>query len=472
MKIATPVLSIALAAGSLWASPRYPFPRNLSYPHGIKTTLSSATGGEIQTAFESWKEKQLDSSGTLMRVKFDDPSVTVSEGIGYGMLIMVYMDNATNNTQGQFDKLWNYYVKFKNNNGLMNWKISGYNSVSGANGATDADLDVAFALLIAYKQWGNESYLTNAKTLIQTIYGKEVDASTSLLKPGDGWQSWNDAYNPSYFSPAAIELFKTVDPSHGWANVLAKNYALVKLNAAKSTAGLPSNWCNYQTGIATNGNTQVGFDYDAVRTPWRLGIGYSWFGHDTAKTIDAAITKWVMTKTGSVARLIMDGYDQSGNARSNSYGNVATFVGAFGAAAMVDVTYQAWLNNIYTDLKLAANGAGYYHSSLKVLYELYLSGNFNNFWDTTSTTSIDDHVSALRVDQFSVRQTGVQLAISGLEASEMRAQLVDLSGRVQRTATGSHELSMDVSGLSQGAYVLRLVTPQGSLSSTVVLTGR
>lgn len=472
MKIAVPVLSIALLAGSLWASPRYPFPRNFSYPYGIKTTSSTVAGTEIQTAFTNWKNNQLDSNGTLMRVMFDDKSVTVSEGIGYGMLIMVYMDNATNNTQGQFDKLWNYYVKFKNGNGLMNWKISGYNSVSGANGATDADLDVALALLMAYKQWGSESYLTNAKTLIQTIYSKEVDASTNILKPGDGWQSWNDAYNPSYFSPAAIELFKTVDPSHSWTDVLAKNYALVKLNATKSTAGLPSNWCNIQTGNATNGNTQVGFDYDAVRTPWRLGIGYSWFGHDNAKTIDATITKWIMTKTGGVPRLIMDGYDQSGNARSSSYGNVATFVGAFGASAMVDATYQTWLNSVYGDLKLTANSAGYYHSSLKVLYELYLSGNFNNFWDTTSVTGVDDKVLAPRLDQFSVRQAGTQLAISGPEALQVNAQLVDLSGRVQRTSMGGGELSMDVSGLSQGAYVLRLVTPKGTLSRTVVLTGR
>ena len=45
----------------------------------------------------------------------------------------------------------------------MNWKVKGFthqvaDPVSGnSNGATDADLDAAQALLMAYKQWGKAS---------------------------------------------------------------------------------------------------------------------------------------------------------------------------------------------------------------------------------------------------------------------------------------------------------------------------
>ncbi|GAL64937.1 glycoprotein gp2 [Algibacter lectus] len=53
------------------------------------------------------------------RIKFDTPSETVSEGIGYGMLLSVYA-----NDKELFDGLWLYYKDFSNNNGVMNWKIS------------------------------------------------------------------------------------------------------------------------------------------------------------------------------------------------------------------------------------------------------------------------------------------------------------------------------------------------------------
>ena len=55
-----------------------------------------------------------------------------------------------------------------NGNGVMNWKINGCSGVSGSNGATDAELDVAMSLIIASEQWGS-SYASTAKSFIQTI---------------------------------------------------------------------------------------------------------------------------------------------------------------------------------------------------------------------------------------------------------------------------------------------------------------
>jgi endo-1,4-beta-D-glucanase Y len=52
-----------------------------------------------------------------------------------------------------FDGLWKYYLSQKNSNGVMNWKIGGCTGVTGQNGATDAELDAAMALIIASEQW-------------------------------------------------------------------------------------------------------------------------------------------------------------------------------------------------------------------------------------------------------------------------------------------------------------------------------
>jgi endo-1,4-beta-D-glucanase Y len=470
MKIAVAVLSIFLATSQLWAAPRYPFPRNIAYPHGGVVTTSDSES--IQDAYSDWLSNQYVENGNEARVAFDDANYTVSEGIGYGMLIFVYMDNSQNNTQSKFDKLWAYYKNRRNGNGLMNWKIQGFNTGcdgTNCNGATDADLDVTLALLMAHKQWGNQTYLTDAKSLIDAIRKNELDGS-NLYKPGD---AWNDYKNPSYFSAATTELFKQVDASNAstWNSAITANYGLLKKNTAMSSAGLPSDWCS-SDGSPISGKSVPYFFYDAVRVPWRLAIDYAWFGRADANTINSKMTDWASSTTSPIkgyAPYIKDGYNLDGSVAAKASGNVATFVGAFGTAALSsDLT---WAAKCYRQLKSGAAYDRYYHRCLKTLYMLLMSGNFNNFWDTTSPTAIGQKGIALQANQFSVRQIGTRLGISGPDA-RLDVQLVDLSGRVQRTVSGKSELSMDVSGLSQGAYVLRFVAPEASLARTVVLTGR
>ena len=189
---------------SLFGAPKYPFPQNTKYSYGILPSTGVNTSN-IQKTYADFIKRFYEESNDLARIKWDNPSQTVSEGIGYGMLIMVYMDNVTNNTQAKFDKLWKYYNKFTNDNHkLMHWKINGFNDVAEKNAATDAELDVAMALMQAYKQWGDESYLNDAKALIKRIWDYDVN-DNKYLKPGDAWDTKK---NPSYFSTAALEIFK------------------------------------------------------------------------------------------------------------------------------------------------------------------------------------------------------------------------------------------------------------------------
>src|SRR4029078_8999971 len=55
---------------------------------------------------------------------------------------------------------------------LMSWVVpkTGDTSVKPQPPATDGDMDMAYALLLAYDQWGNEEtnhYLADAKTVIE-----------------------------------------------------------------------------------------------------------------------------------------------------------------------------------------------------------------------------------------------------------------------------------------------------------------
>jgi len=103
---------------------KFPFPQDQSYAYGIKP--SSVNHNDVQAAYDVFLKGYYEESGDQARIKWDNPAQTVSEGIGYGMLIFVFMDNVKNNTQGKFDKLWKYYQSHLDGQGLMNWKINGF----------------------------------------------------------------------------------------------------------------------------------------------------------------------------------------------------------------------------------------------------------------------------------------------------------------------------------------------------------
>src|SRR5512141_955602 len=128
------------------------------------TTVSDA---DADAAYEAWKTGFLeDCTNGVYRVKWSgDGSLTVSEGIGYGMLLTVSHDE-----QPIFDGLWQYYKNNLDTRGLMHWQRGGCEGTpSGDNAAADADLDAAMALVMASRRWSTIPYLADALDLIERI---------------------------------------------------------------------------------------------------------------------------------------------------------------------------------------------------------------------------------------------------------------------------------------------------------------
>ena len=111
------LIALAFFPLTIHAAAKFPFPQNAKYPFGILP--SSVDANKVQEAYEEFMELY-EEQNNLARIKHDNLQNTVSEGIGYGMLILVYMDNSQNNTQAKFDKLWAYYNNFLDTKGLMN----------------------------------------------------------------------------------------------------------------------------------------------------------------------------------------------------------------------------------------------------------------------------------------------------------------------------------------------------------------
>ena len=200
-----------------------PFPSNFPYAFGITPTTMTATGFRgAEAAYISFKTDFITScTPTTYRVKWDEPDKTVSEGIGYGMLVTAYWGK--DDSQTIFDGLWRTYKQNTNAAGLMNWQISGCSGSIGNNGATDADQDAAMALIIADCQWGSSgtiNYRAEATDLIKKIWQFETFpcGGRRLMKPGDAFSSGCNCTNASYFSPAYYRAYAEYDTANaaGW----------------------------------------------------------------------------------------------------------------------------------------------------------------------------------------------------------------------------------------------------------------
>jgi len=368
-KILFPALLCALVAN---AAVNYPYPMRKNYGNSTINAVNSTADADLKARFKAFYNNFYTEEGSQARIKFDEPQYTVSEGIGYGMIMMVYFSDKTTSYQSQFDKLWAYYNAHLNGKGVMHWKINGFGSTAESNGATDAELDVALALAMAYYQFGDAKYETAAKSLISKIWQYEME-SDGLHKPGD---DWNNDKNPSYVSPAAFEIFKGLDNATNWQKAIDRNYTFLKANQ-NTTTGLPSNWANADgsakqcTYCGYEKNGSQGYGQDAVRAPWRWAWANAWYGHADAKTLLNKLGSWVNGKTPSEIK----GPIQANGTMGTD--NNAGYLGSLMCALTGNSTYQSKLNTFWTSWA-NISGDTYFNSAMQILTGLLVSGNMPN----------------------------------------------------------------------------------------------
>lgn len=355
------------------------------------TYPTQANRADVEAAYQVWKETLVtaDGAGGFLRVrKPDSGSVidsTVSEGIGYGMLLSVYMDD-----QDVFDKLWEYEQLHVNSRGLMDWEIGPDGEVTsgGTGAATDGDEDMAWALIMADRKWGgggtlSDTYLNNAIALIDLIWTYEVDVDRDyMLKPGDQWGSV-DVTNPSYFAPAYYRVFAEVTDNPDWLKVVDSSYDIIERSLNETSGnqdnGLVPAWCNSAgEPTAAYSGAPLHFQNDSTRTPFRVGQDYCYNGEPRAKAYLEKITSFY--KTVGVANIV-DGYELDGTPRPERAVNglqAASFVGPAGVGAMIDPANQDFIDDAYAAVATQELTAGtiYYQKCWTALSLLMMNGDF------------------------------------------------------------------------------------------------
>ncbi|HEY0024671.1 MAG TPA: glycosyl hydrolase family 8 [Longimicrobium sp.] len=263
------------------------------YPYRCTQSLTSnqaAANDVLRAKYEAWRTSRVSYEGAYARVMADGdftytdnngttqalPYATISEGHAYGMLLAAYMGD-----KKTFHAMEAYRDAKKNANGAMPWLISA-EGVAGNSAATDADEDIAFALLLADLRWGG--YWTPLNQVLASIKTHMVEPAGSthayLLKPADMPLSWWQAAFPGYMSPAWYKAFATYTGDGFWTQVSDKSYQYLASVDAVSAYG------NGATGLLPDRTTPDGtldadtakhrFSWDAIRAPWRLAADAAW----------------------------------------------------------------------------------------------------------------------------------------------------------------------------------------------------
>jgi endo-1,4-beta-D-glucanase Y len=362
---------------------------------GHCTGPAGAKSADAQAAYAKWKNDLVTSNGAggFRRVRRPNSPGAIdtsnSEGTAYGMILAAAM-----NDQALFDDLWHYEQLFLDNSGLMNWEINpaGTGPTSGGTGAaTDADEDMAFALLWADRGWGGkgalaDTYRNLALKQIDLVWQHEVDHSRGeALALGDQFPNGAAILNVSYFAPAYYRLFGLASGKQtDWNKVVESSYAIVTatLNSANknTTNGLVPAWST-PAGLpqAPNASLPTNHQLDSCRTPFRFGQDYCWYGEPRAKDYLAKISGFYQQVGASH---IVNGYNLDGTANPTNptVNQSAAFVGPAGVGAMSDPAFSVLRDQAYAGVATLneLDGSIYYTESWTALSLVMMSGGFWN----------------------------------------------------------------------------------------------
>jgi endo-1,4-beta-D-glucanase Y len=467
-----------LLTAQAWAGNR-PFPQHTTYTAGtIKpdNVSQSSMDSSVQSKWTSWKSAYLKPAGTgKYYVKYNSAGETVSEAHGYGMLLTVMMEGFDANAKTYFDGLYNYYKAHPsvNNSFLMAWKQnSSFQDVEGADSATDGDMDIAYALLLADKQWGSGgtiNYLQAARNIINAIMQNDVNQTLWNLRLGD-WATGADAKNtrPSDFMIQHMKSYQVATSDTKWTNVVNTTYTIINTlftNNSPNTGLLPDFVINSSGWKPAPANFLEGpddghYNYNSCRTPWRITTDYLMTGDTRALDQLRKMNSWVRSKTGNNPANIMAGYDLGGTATANYTDNCFTI--PFGVSAMTDAANQSWLNSIWTRAA-NTNAENYYNDSIRLLSMIVMSGNW---WSPDATTNTPPTVTDIANQSIGVNTATGALAFT---IGDTETPVGSLTLTMSSSNTNLAPLANIVFGGS-GASRTVTVTPAANQTGTATIT--
>jgi endo-1,4-beta-D-glucanase Y len=374
-----------------------PFPQNLSYPGCIKPNhvTQEEINNSIKSYYDYWKSTYVKRSngvtpggGYYVRTRGTGGSgkeITTSEAHGYGMIIFALMAGYDYQARQYFDGMYNMFDKHRSTDNPynMSWIIDKSELQSkDQDDATDGDMDIAYALLLAHYQWGSNgkiNYLTQAQRMITNgIKNSDMSLSTkrTLLS------SWSTDQYATRSSDWMIDHFKAYQEATDdsfWDDATSAVYDLINQITAKyspETGLMPDFVIGSPPRPAhpkfLEAETDGDYSWNSCRYPWRMATAFAHYGSPETRAAANRAVNWLKKKTEGNPGNIMAGYKLDGTPLV-TYGSAA-FTSPITAACIVDSSHQSYLNSGWDTITNWRES--YYGDTINLLSMLLISGNW------------------------------------------------------------------------------------------------
>ena len=391
--------------------PARPFPQHASYCQGsiLPDHISQETlDDSVRSFYQQWKKHYIlpGCEPGESYVWFEGTrgtNICVSEGQGYGMVIVALMAGFDPDAQATYDALYRFYKAHPSQSSpqLMAWcQNKDCRSIDGST-ATDGDMDIAYSLLLADAQWGRNSripYREDALEIIKAIRRQEVNPETyCVMESNTANKSSKDFFDmrSSDFMPDHIRAFRKATGETGWDTVLENNYRVFHYlqDTYSPDAGLVPDFIKHikmeaasDTGTVSATPAQPHYlesqydgvyNFNACRVPWRVAADYLTSGDKKAADFLTPINRWIRSTTGNNPDNISAGYNLAGEDLPRRNYEALCFIAPFAVSAMISKDNQPWLNKGWDYLaNFKLKDFDYYDNSIKMITLIILSGNY------------------------------------------------------------------------------------------------
>lgn len=314
-------------------------------------------------------------------------AVTVSEAHGYGMLITVSMADYDKDAKSIFDGMYRYYRAHLSSIGpnLMAWQQEDNGraivDTTGSDSATDGDMDIAYALLMADSIWGSDGeipYKQTAIDIINDIMTYEVNKTDWIMQLGDWVYSskegdeYYSATRSSDFILQYMPVFAKITGDERWLKVYESTYNIINSITDEYNVGILPDFIvkDDDSGAfvpASPNYLESEYDgayyYNSCRTPWRISMDYLINGNEDALAFSEMLNGFILDSTDGEPQRIRAGYKLDGTPIEN-YEELC-FTAPFMIAAACG-TNQEWHDSIRNAVINYGNDV-YYGDSIKML---------------------------------------------------------------------------------------------------------
>lgn len=243
--------------------------------------------------------------GPLAQIRDVGHNDVRSEGMSYGMMVLVQLDK-----QAEFNALWNWAKTYMYQGspthpafGFFSWSMQTNGAPNDDMPAPDGEQYFATALYFASGRWGNGTgiynYRAEADELLKNLLHRQLitgptlggtktagalfDPTTHLVRFTPDTKNWMHT-DPSYQLPAFYELWARWGPVADrpfWVAAAAASRDFFERAANPQTALAPdyANFDGTPWLAPWNTNSAI-FEYDAARTAMNWSVDWSWWEKD------------------------------------------------------------------------------------------------------------------------------------------------------------------------------------------------